>query len=80
MAEGGGLLNRYRVVKPYRGFEIPPAPPANIIKLLRYNRYFYSLAIRSPSQSPMWSLFDVARLRLLRPNDPWIARPIKWLG
>ena len=21
MAEGGGLLNRYRVVKPYRGFE-----------------------------------------------------------
>ena len=27
MAEGGGLLNRYRVVKPYRGFESPPAPP-----------------------------------------------------
>jgi hypothetical protein len=21
VAEGGGLLNRYRVVKPYRGFE-----------------------------------------------------------
>ncbi len=27
VAEGGGLLNRYRVVKPYRGFESPPAPP-----------------------------------------------------
>ena len=26
-AEGGGLLNRYRVVKPYRGFESPPSPP-----------------------------------------------------
>ena len=24
MAEGGGLLNRYRVLKPYRGFESHP--------------------------------------------------------
>ena len=23
MAEGGGLLNRYRALKPYRGFESP---------------------------------------------------------
>ena len=26
-AEGGGLLNRYTLVKAYRGFESPPSPP-----------------------------------------------------
>ena len=33
-AEGGGLLNRYRVVKLYRGFESPPSPPTAPSKLL----------------------------------------------
>src|SRR5438034_10685377 len=27
VAEGGGLLNRYRALKPYRGFESPPLRP-----------------------------------------------------
>jgi hypothetical protein len=35
VAEGGGLLNRYRVVKPYRGFKSPPAPPV-ILNVLIY--------------------------------------------
>ena len=63
MAEGGGLLNRYRVVKPYRGFESPPSPPANNIKLLKYNKYFDNFALRSPNSPQSGSLFEVARLR-----------------
>ena len=37
MAEGGGLLNRYRVVKPYRGFESLRLRQSSINQLISLN-------------------------------------------
>ena len=53
MAEGGGLLNRYRVVKPYRGFES---------LRLRQNRQFCDIARRVIRQPP------AARSFILNPH------------
>ena len=41
MAEGGGLLNRYRVVKPYRGFEsLRLRHPASLYEIRRMDSAF----------------------------------------
>lgn len=41
MAEGGGLLNRYRVVKPYRGFEsLRLRHPASLYEIRRMGSAF----------------------------------------
>ena len=50
-AEGGGLLNRYRVVKPYRGFESPRLRHINRISYCKYC-YFYKTFISCPSSCP----------------------------
>jgi hypothetical protein len=61
VAEGGGLLNRYRVVKPYRGFESlrlrHPTPSSRNISSGLYRRHGGTLA-------PFAAMLD----RLLRPD------------
>ena len=53
MAEGGGLLNRYRVVKPYRGFES-----------LRLRGCHAVAAKRRPVRSPLpFTLFQPIPIR-----------------
>ena len=59
MAEGGGLLNRYRVVKPYRGFE---SLRLRQFSLLNAAKSYFTL---EPAKPPMF----MYGLKCLREND-----------
>ena len=64
MAEGGGLLNRYTALKPYRGFESHPLrhPPR------RQN----SLRLRGRAQKPLrLNRFATELLTDLSPKPPF---------
>ena len=64
-AEGGGLLNRYRVVKPYRGFE-----SLRLRHLLENTTLFQCIArlpLRTPIHLPIHS-FVRRRCRSLAPD------------
>ena len=47
MAEGGGLLNRYRVVKPYRGFESLRLRQNHLYRADFAGVYAWSLSVRT---------------------------------
>ena len=68
MAEGGGLLNRYTALKPYRGFESHPLrhPPR------RQN----SLRLRGRAQKPLRRRrFAPGLLTDLSPKPPFSVSP-----
>jgi hypothetical protein len=75
VAEGGGLLNRYRVVKPYRGFE-----SLRLRHSLLYGlgfAYVFGTLVSIPQINPQMGAPGVAR------NRPETRRSLfrnKWRG
>ena len=81
MAEGGGLLNRYRVVKPYRGFE--SLRLRQILQQHIENKGYFqiTLALTMPVPQRIFATGKLSRLghRKATEGSPTSRRPLEWI-
>jgi hypothetical protein len=81
VAEGGGLLNRYRVVKPYRGFEslrLRQHYPVRDVRPGSRHTIDYPTSRNPPSQimtCPLMKVSETRKAMACATSSGWPTRP-----